>query len=34
MTMALKEEVIGLQQRDRAQGEGDDKLQREGGVHT
>ena len=32
--MALKGEVFGLQQCDGARGEGDDQLQREGGVHT
>ena len=31
--MALKGEVIGLQQCDGARGEGDDQLQHEGGVH-
>ena len=30
----IKGEVIGLQHRDVARGEGDDQLQREGGVHT
>ena len=34
LTMALKGEVIGLQQCDGARGEGDDQLQHEGGAHT